>query len=247
MPGSTARGGFRWPLGTGEPPDTDGHMRRLAEDIDASVALDGQGLLADRPVAGVRGRYYYAVDDNGGQLYRDTGTAWVGLLTSSAANADYLAKADNLAALVDKAAARANLGADAAYLLRDEAKNAFTTTSETTTSTTYADLATIGPEVTVNIRDDGSGTGRALFIVGGRLTNNTVGQQCFMSVAGAALPATDSTALAVTAEASSNLLIASHVFIAGGLNVGSRTYTAKYRVSGGTGTFSARRLTVIPL
>jgi hypothetical protein len=163
------------------------------------------------------------------------------------ASAIYLAKADNLAALVDKAAARANLGADAAYLLRNEAKNAFTTTSETTTSTTYADLATIGPEVTVNIRDDGSGTGRALFIVGGRLTNNTVGQQCFMSVAGAALPATDSTALANTAEASSNLLIASHVFIAGGLTPGSRTYTAKYRVTGGTGTFSARRLTVIPL
>jgi microcystin-dependent protein len=43
----------------------------LVEDL---VALDDQGLIENRPPAGIRGRYYYATDID--QTYRDSGTAW---------------------------------------------------------------------------------------------------------------------------------------------------------------------------
>jgi hypothetical protein len=166
---------------------------------------------------------------------------------TAAANAAYLATSANLSDVASAATARANLGADAAYLARAEAKGGFVATTESTTSTTYADLATVGPSVTVDIRDDGSGAGRALVIVGGRMSNNTAGATSAMSVAGPGLTPSDTTALTNQNESTSSLLIASHVFIASGLTPGSATYTAKYRVSGGTGSFSSRRLAIIPL
>lgn len=42
--------------------------------IEANAAMDAQGLIADRPAFGKRGRYFYATDRQ--MLYRDTGTAW---------------------------------------------------------------------------------------------------------------------------------------------------------------------------
>jgi len=39
-----------------------------------NVALDGADLFANRPAAGVQGRYFYATDT--GVIYRDTGSAW---------------------------------------------------------------------------------------------------------------------------------------------------------------------------
>jgi hypothetical protein len=92
MAGTTARGAFPFPDG-GDPPDTDGAIRTLAQAVDAKVALDFQGLLVDRPVAGVRGRFYFATDN--GLLYRDTGTAWVNLR-----NADTLDGLDSSAFLL---------------------------------------------------------------------------------------------------------------------------------------------------
>lgn len=41
------------------------------------MALDGAGLLADRPSAGRAGRYYLATDES--ILYRDSGTGWVSI------------------------------------------------------------------------------------------------------------------------------------------------------------------------
>lgn len=43
--------------------------------LDDMVAIDDQGPISARPVAGVRGFYYYATDTE--QLYRDTGSGWV--------------------------------------------------------------------------------------------------------------------------------------------------------------------------
>lgn len=43
--------------------------------IDSLAAIDVQGLFADRPAYGVRGRYFYATDRQ--VTYRDTGTGWV--------------------------------------------------------------------------------------------------------------------------------------------------------------------------
>jgi len=39
-----------------------------------NVALDGADLFANRPAAGVQGRYFYATDT--GVIYRDSGSAW---------------------------------------------------------------------------------------------------------------------------------------------------------------------------
>lgn len=76
MAGTTARGAFPFPDG-GDPPDTDGATRSLALALDAKVALDFQGLLADRPAAGIKGRYYAVIDGPGaGVLWRDTGASW---------------------------------------------------------------------------------------------------------------------------------------------------------------------------
>lgn len=47
--------------------------------LEDKVAIDMQGLASARPVAGIRGRYYYATDT--GVLSRDSGTAWAQVLT----------------------------------------------------------------------------------------------------------------------------------------------------------------------
>lgn len=51
-----------------------------AANIDAMVAVYGQGTLSARPAAGTPGRYYFVVGDateaNNDRLYYDTGTAW---------------------------------------------------------------------------------------------------------------------------------------------------------------------------
>lgn len=76
MPGSTLRGALPYPLG-GDVPDTDGAIKALADRIALLLAIDEQGPIADRPLAGVRGRYYTALDQgDGGLTYRDTGSAW---------------------------------------------------------------------------------------------------------------------------------------------------------------------------
>lgn len=82
MPATTTRGAFPYPLG-GDPPDTDGDLKKLADAVAATAALDSQGTAAARPAAGVVGRYYYATDT--GFLFRDTGTAWVQVAVLGAA------------------------------------------------------------------------------------------------------------------------------------------------------------------
>jgi hypothetical protein len=130
-----------------------------------------------------------------------------------------------------------------AYVRRDEVVNGAVQTTESTTSTVYTDLATVGASAPATIGP----SGRALIIISGRVSNNTAGQTSHISVAGPGLVAGDTTALSNLADAANSLLIASHVFVAGGLTVGAGTFTLKYRVTGGTGSFSQRRLAVIPI
>lgn len=97
----TGRGPFRYPLGT-DPPDTDGDIRRLAEDLAAVVALDSQGTLAARPAAGVNGRYYAVTSGAAaGQLFRDTGTSWT-RIGADADTLDGLNSTEFLRALTEK-------------------------------------------------------------------------------------------------------------------------------------------------
>lgn len=117
-------------------------------------------------------------------------------------------------------------------------------TSENTTSTSYTDLATVGPSVTVTT---GS---RAIVCLRSLAQNNTAGQTAFASyeISGATSTAASDvrslshesgTANEGTRVGFTNLFIT--------LTPGSNTFTMKYRVDGGTGTFLHREIVVIPL
>lgn len=118
------------------------------------------------------------------------------------------------------------------------------TTSETTTGTGYGNLATPGPSVTVT-----TGT-RAIVMVASLVQNSTVGQNSYASyaVSGAsAIAASDDRSVLITAAAVNQTLRASSVYMETGLTAGSNTFTMQYRVTGGTGSFQNRRITVLPL
>ncbi len=112
-------------------------------------------------------------------------------------------------------------------------------TSENTTSTSYTDLTTTGPTVSSL-----SSTSNVIVVVTAT-TNNSGGSNNYMSFAisgDATLAADDSRALLVS---STSIQASSAVFTVTGVT-GSCTYTAKYRVSGGTGTWSNRYIVVVP-
>lgn len=116
-------------------------------------------------------------------------------------------------------------------------------TSQSTTSTTYTDLATVGPNTTVD-----TGT-LALVMVSAAVSNGTGAASSFMSyaVSGATTVAAVTTrALRVDGIAGGNIIRATSVSTVP-LTPGSNTFTAKYAVgAGSTGTFSDRSMQVIP-
>lgn len=113
-------------------------------------------------------------------------------------------------------------------------------TSQTTTSTTYVDLATVGPTVTLTTRT------LALVIVTAFLENSAGTNDSRMSfaISGATtLAASDLTALRHVGTSGARMSTVALV----ALTAGSNVFTAKYKVSGGTGTFVNRDLIVVPL
>jgi hypothetical protein len=118
----------------------------------------------------------------------------------------------------------------------------FIGTQETTTSTTYTDLATTGPTVTA--------TTAASAIVATYCNQfHSTGLAAWMSytISGATSdPADDNRSLQLQSTGGQH--IGGTFFHSSILTPGTNTFTAKYRVStSGTGTFSSRRLLVIPL
>jgi hypothetical protein len=119
-------------------------------------------------------------------------------------------------------------------------QTATVTTSETTTSTTYTDLATPGPAVTVT-----TGT-MALVVVAGTTQNSGAGTtRIAYDISGAtSLASADTRGMG---NANTDSVTAGTTVLETGLTPGSNTFTAKYRVSSGTGTFLSRRIVVMPL
>lgn len=123
--------------------------------------------------------------------------------------------------------------------------SAFVATSQTTASTSYTDLATVGPAVTVT-------TGaHALVFFAAIMANNTGNGESLMAaaVSGAttiAAAAGTGQLLYQTYSSGSGSQSASFSFVSG-LTPGSNTFTAKYAGQGGTSTFQNRTITVIPL
>ena len=119
-------------------------------------------------------------------------------------------------------------------------------TSQTTTSTSYTDLATAGPAVTVT-----TGT-KALVFVYANLYNDTINHNSNMAVAisGATTVAAAAGGVSLGWQTNSGYiqrLNASAAFLITGLTAGSNIFTAKYAVSGGTGTFGNRNIIVIDM
>jgi hypothetical protein len=113
-------------------------------------------------------------------------------------------------------------------------------TSENTGSTSFTDLATGGPQVTVV-------TGAsALVMVDAQMINTGAGNSCLMgfAVSGASTSAAGDSN---SASVGGNLGASGSATFKIGLTNGSNTFTAKYRVSAGTGSFQYRSITVWPL
>lgn len=114
-------------------------------------------------------------------------------------------------------------------------------TSQTTTSTTYTDLTTVGPVVNVD-----TGT-KALVFLKASILNATSGTLTHMgfAVSGTSTIAA-SDAFSIDGTTTTAFRIGG-AFIVTGLTPGTNTFTAKYRVSAATtGTFADRDLIVLP-
>lgn len=116
-------------------------------------------------------------------------------------------------------------------------------TSETTTSTSYADLATVGPATTVTSGD------RAFIFLMGKLSHGTALGNAIMgyAISGATTTAAaDETSLAHAPSGASGFVQCSLAFLELSLTPGSNTFTAKYKTNTGTATFAIRRVQAFP-
>ena len=122
---------------------------------------------------------------------------------------------------------------------------AYVTTTQSTTSTTYAPLTTDGPYVVI---DTGAS---AIQYICCLAQNGTAGAGAYASyiVTGATtISADDSGSLAYRASNAGDWIRASAVGMTfGSLNSGSNRFTMRYRVSSGTGSFQLREIIVIAL
>jgi hypothetical protein len=118
--------------------------------------------------------------------------------------------------------------------------------SEPTNSTTWTDLSTPGPSVTVTIT-----SGKALVILTANI-HSDINKLAVMSFAISGnttdLPSWyECLMLGAISATTENIIQASAMYVRTGLSNGSNTFTAKYMVTGGTGYFAKRSIIVIPL
>jgi hypothetical protein len=116
-------------------------------------------------------------------------------------------------------------------------------TEQTETSTSYDDLATAGPAVTVT-----TGT-QALVALYCRYENSSSNVPTLMAfaISGATtVAANENMAIGSGDQAGGEKVRVGATFPVTGLTPGSNTFTAKYRVDSGTGTFADRRIIVWP-
>jgi hypothetical protein len=119
-------------------------------------------------------------------------------------------------------------------------------TDETTTSTSYVDLATTTDQVTVNVGN----SGMVIVFVQSQMYNATTNDINWLSFAlsGAnTASAADSKAMFYESYAPASVHQSGMPFLVTGLVAGATTFKLKYRVNSGTGHFLNRAIAVIPL
>lgn len=115
-------------------------------------------------------------------------------------------------------------------------------TDQTTTSTSYTDLATAGPAVTIPVGSNGL----ALVIFGCGMYTAAALKAMSIAVSGAStVAASDDWMLRRDGAAFDQMTSRAKLFT--GLTAGNNTFTAKYKVAAGTGNFFARWVIAIPL
>lgn len=116
-------------------------------------------------------------------------------------------------------------------------------TSESSSSTSYTNLATVGPSVTL---DTGS---KVLIHWGAQMLNNNLGSFVVVApeVSGATtLAASDNISSSHQQPRASDDFSYGSSYLYTSLNQGTNTFTLKYKVTSGTGTWLRRFLIVIP-
>jgi hypothetical protein len=114
-------------------------------------------------------------------------------------------------------------------------------TLQSTSSTTYADLTTPGPSVSINM------TGTSAIVTVTAYMSNSAGNNNYIGVAvsgASTIAASDPKAASMVGTTP---VTASATFKVAGLTPGVNTFKAVYRVSGGGGNFVYRNITVTPL
>lgn len=141
-------------------------------------------------------------------------------------------------------AAIQNASVTASKLALGAARN-FITTDQSTTSTSYTDLATVGPTVTVTI--GGNGMALVIWSLGQYSSAGSGGKYSAINMTGANTGTMiDDEALRTDGTGFVGIQERSKLYT--GLNAGSTTFKIVYKVSGATtGQFFARQITVIPL
>lgn len=117
-------------------------------------------------------------------------------------------------------------------------------TAETTSSTTFTDLATAGPAVTVTCPSS-----KAMIVTSAFLLNNSAAiSRMSFEVTGASTVAAAASFGPQAKLQASDAVQVSYTHVLTGLSTGSNTFTAKYSVAtGSTGEFRNRKLFVFPL
>lgn len=119
-------------------------------------------------------------------------------------------------------------------------------TTQTTTSTSYTDLSTVGPTVTVNVGP----SGMVLISVGARGSSSSAGGWWLMSYAASGantISASDNYAAGFRCATASDEVVSYYTKLLTGLTPGITTFTCKYRAVAGTATILIRNISVVPL
>lgn len=114
-------------------------------------------------------------------------------------------------------------------------------TFQSTTSTSYTDLATVGPSVTLT-----TGT-KALVIVTSRISCAAVNDTGYVSFAVSGATSVSAIDAFAMRYAVNYALKASNAYVIAGLTAGTNTFTLKYKTGSGTSYFDTRQIIVVNL
>jgi hypothetical protein len=163
--------------------------------------------------------------------------------TPAAAQVRMYAKSDGLLYSKDDAGVEKLMSSGPSGSAEFSTGNAKVATAQTTTSTSFTDLATAGPSVTVTV----GASGKVALHLACRMANSTGDTDCYAGVNVSGASTIAASTLLVANAAATKIQQFGATTILTGLTPGSTTFKMQYAVAAGTGTFQVRELTVAPV